>query len=131
MMIAVDTNVLARYLLNDDPDQAKAAARLLGGRELLNIPLTVWLELVWVLQINDCGKPEIIKGLRHIIGLPSIRLRALDVFFRALSWYEQGMDFGDAMHLAMSAGNERFASFDKALTKMAAKIGASPRVTQL
>jgi predicted nucleic acid-binding protein len=41
------------------------------------------------------------------------------------------MDFGDALHLAMSAENERFASFDKAMTKMAAKIGASPRVSEL
>ncbi len=129
-MIAVDTNVLARYLLNDDFEQAKAAARLLSGRELIDIPLSVWLELVWVLQINDCGNPEIIKGLRHIIGLPGIRPRALDVFLYALRWYEEGMDFGDALHLAMSAGNERFASFDKAMTKSATRIGASPRVTR-
>jgi predicted nucleic-acid-binding protein len=129
-MIAVDSNVLARYLLNDDLEQAKASARLLAGRELIDVPLSVWLELVWVLQINDCGKPEIIKGLRHIIGLSSIRPRALDVFLYALRWYEEGMDFGDALHLAMSAGNERFASFDKAMTKMAAKIGASPRVSE-
>ena len=129
-MIAVDTNVLARYLLNDDPEQAKAAARLLSGRERIDIPLSVWLELVWVLQINDCGHPEIIRGLRHIIGLPGVRPRALDVFLYALRWYEQGMDFGDALHLAMSAGYERFASFDKAMAKSAARIGASPQVAR-
>ena len=129
-MIAVDTNVLARYLLNDDPEQAKTAARLLAGRELIDVPLSVWLELVWVLQINDCGKPEIIKGLRHIIGLPTIRPRAIDTFLHALRWYQDDMDFGDALHLAMSAGNERFASFDRAMAKMAAKIAASPRVIQ-
>ena len=66
-MIAVDTNVLARYLLNDDLEQAQASARLLAGRERIDVPLSVWLELVWVLQINGCGKTEIIKGLRHII----------------------------------------------------------------
>ena len=129
-MIAVDTNVLARYLLNDDFDQAKAAARLLSGRELIDIPLSVWLELVWVLQVNDCGNPEITKGLRHIIGLPNIRPRALDVFLHALRWYEEGMDFGDALHLAMSAGDARFASFDKAMEKSATRIGALPRVTR-
>jgi len=129
-MIAVDTNVLARYLLNDDLEQAKAAARLLAGRDRIDVPLSVWLELVWVLQSNDCDKLEIIKGLRHIIGLPSIRPRAFDVFLHALRWYEEGMDFGDALHLAMSAGNKRFASFDKAMTKTAAKIGASPRVSE-
>jgi len=68
-MIAVDTNVLARYLLNDDIEQAKGAARVLAGRELIDVPLSVWLELVWVLQINDCGKPEIIKGLSKRISI--------------------------------------------------------------
>ena len=129
-MIAVDTNVLARYLLNDDFEQAKAAARLLAGRDLIDVPLSVWLELVWVLQVNDCSRPEIIKGLRHIIGLPSIRPRALDVFLYALRWYEEGIDFGDALHLAMSAGNDRFASFDNAMAKVAAKVGATPPITR-
>jgi predicted nucleic-acid-binding protein len=54
-MIAVDSNVLARYLLNDDPEQTKASVRLLAGRELIDVPLSVWLELVWVLQIYGCG----------------------------------------------------------------------------
>ena len=129
-MIAVDTNVLARYLLNDDFEQAKSAARLLAGRELIDVPLSVWLELVWVLQVNDCGKQEIIKGLRHIIGLRSIRPRALDVFLYALRWYEEGMDFSDALHLATSARNEHYKTFDKAMARIAAKVGASPRVTQ-
>ena len=129
-MIAVDTNVLARYLLNDDYEQAKAAAKLFAGRELIDVPLSVWLELVWVLQVNDCDKPEIIKGLRHIIGLPCVRPRAIDVLLYAVHWYEEGMDFSDALHLAMSAANARFASFDKTMTKLAARIGASPPVTQ-
>ena len=129
-MIAIDTNILARYLLNDDFEQSKAATRLLGGRELIDVPVSVWLELVWVLQVNDCSKQEIIRGLRHIIGLPSIRPRALDVLLYAMRWYEQGIDFGDALHLAMSARSERFASFDKAMARMAARIGALPRVTQ-
>lgn len=37
----------------------QAAARLLGGRESIDVPLCVWLELVQVLQINDCGKADI------------------------------------------------------------------------
>lgn len=127
-MIAVDTNVLARYLLNDDVEQAKAAVRLLSAREPVDVPLSVWLELVWVLQIYDCSKAEIAKGLRHIVGLPCVRSGTHDIFLRALSWFEEGMDFADALHLAMSAQDERFASFDKVMMKMAARIGASPRV---
>ena len=129
-MIAVDTNVLARYLLGDEPEQAKAAARLLAGREPIDVALSVWLELVWVLQVNDCSRSEIIKALRHIIGLPTIRPRTLDVFLHALRWYDGGMDFSDALHLAMSAGSERFATYDNEMIKLGARIGASPRVTR-
>jgi predicted nucleic-acid-binding protein len=129
-MIAVDTNVLARYLLGDDSEQANVAAGLLAGQELIDVPLSVWLELVWVLEVNDCTRVETIKALRHLIGLPTIRPRTLDVFLHALRWYEEGMDFSDALHLAMSAGNERFASFDKTMMKVAARIGASPRVAR-
>lgn len=45
-MIALDTNVLARYLLNDDPKQANAAAALLRKQETFTAPITVILELV-------------------------------------------------------------------------------------
>ncbi|MGP1677265.1 MAG: hypothetical protein ACTS6J_08925 [Burkholderiales bacterium] len=48
-MIAVDIYVLARYLRNDDFQQAKAAVRLLAVRELIGVALTVWPEPVWVL----------------------------------------------------------------------------------
>ncbi|MFM9970056.1 MAG: type II toxin-antitoxin system VapC family toxin [Burkholderiales bacterium] len=127
-MISVDTNVLARYLLNDDIEQAKASARLLAGQAIIDVPLSVWLELVWVLQINDCGKREIVKGLRHLIGLSNIRPQSLDVLLRTLGWYQEGMDFADALHLAMSAGHDHFASFDKTMLKVATKIGAAPQV---
>lgn len=53
-MIALDTNVLARYLLNDDPEQSGAAAALLKKRQTYTAPPTVLLELVWVLSVNDC-----------------------------------------------------------------------------
>ena len=45
-MIAVDTNVLARYLLNDEPKQARAAAALLASDSVV-VPPTVLLELVF------------------------------------------------------------------------------------
>ena len=49
-MIAVDTNILARYLLNDERKQAQIAAAIVEGDEDLTAPVTVFLELVWVLE---------------------------------------------------------------------------------
>ncbi len=66
-MIAVDTNVLARYLLNDEPRQARAAAALLASAPVI-VPPTVLLELVWVLRVNDCDREAIGRGLRHLLG---------------------------------------------------------------
>ena len=54
-MIALDTNVLARYLLNDDAAQAEAAEALLSSGERFFVPLTVWLDLVWVLELRMVG----------------------------------------------------------------------------
>ena len=67
MKIAVDTNVLVRYLTWDDEDQAEEATRTIESAETIAIPIVVLCELVWVLQrgyryTND----EIVKAVRHL-----------------------------------------------------------------
>lgn len=130
-MIALDTNVLARYLLNDDPAQAEAATRLLSRKQTFTAPPTVLLELVWVLRVNGCTRDEIAKGLRLLFGLPNFRPKEFEALCYALQWFEQGMDFGDALHLALSAGDESLCTFDKPLGKQAKAVGAMPKVEVL
>jgi predicted nucleic-acid-binding protein len=125
-MIALDTNILARYLLNDDAKQGKTAAKLLSSDNVFAVPISALLELAWVLQANDCSRAEILKGLRHVLGLPNVYVRELETIGYALRWYEGGMDFADALHLAMSGKDERFVTFDRALQKQARKLGAFP-----
>jgi predicted nucleic acid-binding protein len=48
----------------------------------------------------------------------------------ALRAYSQGVDFADALHLALSCGDEAFMSFDKGFVRKAAKLGLGPRVVQ-
>ncbi|TVQ95017.1 MAG: PIN domain-containing protein [Chromatiaceae bacterium] len=69
-MIALDTNILVRYLLNDDEAQAEIAEMLLASGKTCFIPITVWLELVGVLECYDCQRQDIAKALRHLLGLP-------------------------------------------------------------
>jgi len=130
-MIALDTNILARYLLNDDAAQAEAATRLLSRKQTFTVPPTVMLELVWVLKVNGCAREEIVKGLRLLFGLPNFKPKEFEALCHALQWFEQGMDFGDALHLALSADDEVFCTFDKPLGKQAENMGAMPKVNVL
>ena len=127
-MIALDTNILARYLLNDSPAQADIAEKLLHGSERCTAPITVFLELVWVLESCDCTRLEIASSIRLLCGMDNFMPQNLDALAQAVHWYENGMDFGDALHLAMSAKESGFRTFDKAFAKAARKLGAFPEV---
>lgn len=128
-MIALDTNILARYLLNDPPAQADIAEKLLHGSEPCTAPITVFLELVWVLESCDCQSVDIAKSIRLLCGLENFKPQNLDALAYALHWYEGGMDFGDALHLAMSAKENGFKTFDKTFLKKAKELDAYPIVT--
>lgn len=127
-MISLDTNILARYFLNDDPKQAKSATALLSKKQDYTAPPTVILELVGVLRANGCEREEILKALKLLLGLPNFKPKQFEALCYAVHWYEQGIDFADALHLALSAGDQAFCTFDKALAKSSAKIGTMPTV---
>ena len=57
MKITADTNVLVRALVQDEPEQARAASALLEQAELVAIPLPVLCELVWVLRRVSMARP--------------------------------------------------------------------------
>ena len=129
-MIALDTNILARYLLDDEPAQSRAARRLLAdARAEYWIPISVVLELGWVLRKSDSPRAAVIERLRELLSLRNVRPQNADLVFQALRWAAQGMDFADALHLVLSGKAERFATFDKVLVKQARKLGAQPPVS--
>ena len=72
-MIALDTNILARYLLGDEPAQAKAAATLLAEEKDFTVPPTVMLELVWVLKVNGCSREDIVRGGAFAAGIAQLQ----------------------------------------------------------
>lgn len=128
--MALDTNVLARYLLADEPDQFAAAQRLLSGNQDCTAPLTVLLELVWVLEGQDLARSDILTGLRALLGLAHFKPQQAPMLAQALAWYAQGLDFADALHLAQCRDAEQFASFDLRLAKRADKLATRPRVAK-
>jgi len=130
-VISLDTNVLARYLLADSPKQGRAAARLLEQATSVFVPVTVLLELGWVLQSVGCSREEVAAGLNHLIGLPCLVFQHRGGVLRALEWYEGGMDLADAMHLALSAEAEAVLTFDERFVRKAGQIGSFPPVSSI
>ena len=129
-MIALDTNVLARYLLDDEPAQARAVRRLLADAKAEYwIPVTVVLELAWVLRKADAPRSVVMERLRDMLSLRNVRVQNADRVFQALRWAAQGMDLADALHLVLSGKAERFTTFDEALVRQARKLGVRPPVS--
>jgi len=129
-LIALDTNILARYLLDDEPAQARAARRLLAeAKSEYWIPVTVVLELASVLRKADAPRRLVMERLRDLLSLRNVRAQNADLVFQALRWAAQGMDLADALHLVLSGKAERFATFDEALVKQARKLGVQPPVS--
>lgn len=121
-MIAVDTNVVVRLLVLDDPEQS-AQARDLFAAEQIFIPDTVVLETAWVLAYSyELDSDAIIAGLRRLFGLPNVHLRDAAEMALALEWYGRGLDFADALHLVQSAHCSRLLTFDRRFVARGAGI---------
>ena len=123
-MIAVDTNLLVRLLTNDDPVEAKRALRVMESDDIL-IPKTVLLETEWVLRHGYVLAREIIaQSFQKLLGIPNVKTEDQQAVNQALRWYQEGLDFADALHLASSAKADRFATFDRDFVKRASKLGS-------
>jgi predicted nucleic-acid-binding protein len=124
-MIALDTNVLVRYLVEDDARQTALAAALIAKAvkrdERLYVADIVVCETVWVLRISyQVSRAEIARTLRQLFRARHLEFRAVDQLVRALDQYESGTgDFADyCIHEdARAAGCDSVATFDKALLR--------------
>lgn len=120
-MPALDTNVLVRYIVADDPAQLAAARRLvnqcLDEGLALFVPITVVLELEWVLRSSyGFAKDEVLVTLSNLFSAAELTFeseRGLEV---ALMLFREGSaDFADCLHIALAnqAGDSPLWTFDK------------------
>lgn len=111
-MRAVDTNILARYYLNDDVKQARIARRIVADGNLF-IPKTVILELAWILRaVAEKSATEVHNCLDHLIRLPGIVVEDRQQIEAAMRHAAHGIDFADALHLAASSECSEMLTFD-------------------
>ncbi len=96
---------------------------------LLFVPITVALELEWVLRSAfGFDKPAVLKTLHGLLGTFELRFESETALEIALADYEQGAaDFADCLHagLAAQAGERPLWTFDKA----AARVGGAKLLT--
>jgi len=122
-MLAIDANLVVRYLTRDHPEQSPRARTLIDGQPVL-VPVTVMLEVEWVLRSSYDYRPaEVARAMRAFAGLPTVTVEAGAMLAAALDLAEKGMDFADALHLGRSAHCDGFASFDRKFVKAAKAAG--------
>jgi predicted nucleic-acid-binding protein len=122
-VLAVDTNVVVRFLTRDDPAQYRASYKLFSSEQLF-IPDTVVLECEWVLRAAYDLKPnEVCDVFRNVFGMPNVTLTNAQQVSRAIEWHEQGIDFADAFHLSLSQELLCMKTFDADFVKRAKSKG--------
>lgn len=118
-MFAVDTNILVRIIVNDHPEQAKLALKTIAKKTVF-ITKTVLLETEWVLRYSyQLTRSEIIPIFERLLGLPNNIIENHAEIIQALTWFADGLDFADALHLASSTKTKAFITFDNKFSKKA------------
>jgi predicted nucleic-acid-binding protein len=117
--IAVDTNILVRLFARDDGEQWEIVQRLLSESSWMILP-TVLMETEWVLRSKFRLSQNHISHLFHdLITANDVEIAQRDAVVAAVGAYASGMDFADALHLALLENGSTFVTFDIDLTKRA------------
>jgi predicted nucleic-acid-binding protein len=131
-MIGLDTNVLVRYLMQDDPHQSAQATALMETLSVTNrgfVSLVVISEFVWVLSyVFQLSRNDVNVTLGILARMPELRLEKVVVFLRALRLCNTtSADFADCLivSVAKRAGCSHTVTFDR---KAAAKLPNMARI---
>ncbi len=112
-MRAVDTNIIVRYLTNDDPGQAARARAVVDAGNVF-VATTVLLETEWVLRsVYGIAPEDVADALRAFSGLPGVSIENPALLAGALSRVMKGMDFADALHLGAATNCEAMVTCDR------------------
>ena len=132
-MIGLDTNVLVRYLTQDDPKQAARATHLIDEEISIAEPgfisLVVLVEMYWVLKrLYNASGDELLATAEDLLNMPRFQLDRRDVVAAAVQFMktDQGSKTGfvDVLiaQLAAAQGCSRTVTFDKAAVRSAGMV---------
>ncbi|MCE2950138.1 MAG: type II toxin-antitoxin system VapC family toxin [bacterium] len=134
-MIGLDTNVLARYYIEDATDveaepQREAARRLIESGQPLMVSKTVLLELEWLMRGYYRFAVEDIRAVfGHLLELPQADIEDRAAVTQAVANLDAGLEFADALHHASYRTCSAIASFDdRKFARLARRMGLTPSV---
>ncbi|MCP3736105.1 type II toxin-antitoxin system VapC family toxin [Sphingomonas sp. RP10(2022)] len=117
-MKAIDTNVIARYVTNDDPVQSPIATAVLANP--CYISDTVLLEAAWLLASRyRFGRALLAETLSDLIELLTVAVSDAGLIRWAIERFADGADFADMMHLISGRHADAFVSFEDDLARLA------------
>lgn len=124
-MPALDTNVLVRYIVQDDETQLAAARRLIrksiDDGHALFVPITVALEIEWVLRSNfEYSKDRVMAIMSNLLSAAELTFESERAFEVALHLYrDSSADFADCLHIALASQARELPlwTFDKRAAK--------------
>ena len=131
MKVTVDTNILVRAVVRDDPKQARQAINVLKNATLIAVTLPCLCEFVWVLlRVYGFNVADTAKAIRTLINAANVEVNRAGVD-AGLAVLDAGGDFADGVlaHEGHWLGGETFISFDKqaiALLKAQGYVAALP-----
>ena len=127
MKIAVDTNVLVRAVVRDDPAQADVAAAVLTDAELIAVALPCLCEFVWVLlRVYEFQQTDVAGAIRALFAATNVEMNRPAVE-AGLLMLDAGGDFADGIiaYEGHWLGGETFVSFDKKAVALLTAQGQS------
>lgn len=132
MKITADTNVLVRAVVADDKKQARAAAIVLKGAELVAVTLPSLCEFVWVLRrVYQFEQEDIVAALEALLNAENVAVNrpAVDA---GLSMLKAGGDFADGLiaYEGVWLGGDTFVSFDKKAVSLLSDQGKRAKLLQ-
>ena len=135
-MIGLDTNILARYYIEDEADkeaqkQQLVAKELIESGKKLMVCKTVLLEFEWVMRgFYQFTPMDIQPVFQHLLSLPNVEIEDKNLVERAVLSLTEGLDFADALHHASYHQCDSMTTFDdKKFARQLNRLAIMPRVT--
>ncbi len=127
-MLTIDTNILLRYALNDNP-MLSARAKSIIEDDTCFVPLLALAEMGFVLSsVYEASTVEVVAHTRALMQQKNLRFEHESRVLQAMAGIEAGVDWFDALLWASAPPQHEFATLDKKFANKATKLGWQPPV---